>query len=68
MRKLFGLVLLLGLAALTPAPRVEAIGYPSCDRYCPTPTGNCGCPSWTDRPGRLTTCTSWNSVGGCWYE
>jgi hypothetical protein len=68
MRKLFGLAVLLGLAALVPAPRAEAIGGPRCDLYCPTTNGTCSCPPWTDRPGRLTTCTSWNSVGTCWYE
>lgn len=68
MSKLFGLAVLLGIAALAPAPRAEAIGYPRCDLYCPTPTGNCSCPSWTDRSDRLTTCTSWNKLGGCWYE
>jgi hypothetical protein len=68
MRKLFGLAVLLGLTALMPAPRVEAIGYPSCDLPCPTTTTNCSCPPWTDRPGHITTCGSWNRVGGCWYE
>ena len=68
MRKLFGLAVLLGLATLVPAPRAEANGGPSCDLYCPTTTGTCSCPSWTDRPGHLTTCGSWNRVGSCWYE
>ena len=69
MRKLFLLASLLGVAVLAAwTPRAEAIGYPRCDLYCPTPTGNCSCPSWTDRPGHLTTCSGWNRVGGCWYE
>jgi len=68
MKKLLGLAVLLGISALASAPSAQAIAYPRCDLYCPTTTGNCGCPPWTDRPGRLTTCTSWNSVGACWYE
>lgn len=67
-RKLVFLALLGIVALISWAPRAEAIGYPRCDLYCPTSTGNCSCPSWTDRPGHLTTCTSWNKVGGCWYE
>lgn len=67
MKRLFLALVLLGAAASVPS--VEAIGYPSCDTYCPGKTSGtvCGCPSWTDRPGRQTFCGSWNRVGNCWY-
>lgn len=67
MKRLLIALALLGVANIVPS--VEAIGYPSCDTYCPgKPTSTiCGCPSWTDRPRRQTTCGSWNRVGNCWY-
>lgn len=67
-RKLLLLAAVLGLCGVSWTS--EAACYPSCDTYCvgkPTST-ICGCPKWTDRPCRMTTCGSWNRVGSCWYE
>lgn len=65
-KKLLILAAVLGISAL--ATQADAIIYPRCDTSCPTSSGVCSCPSWTDRPGATTTCGSWNQVGGCWYE
>jgi hypothetical protein len=64
--KLLILAAVLGISALT--PKADAIGYGRCDSSCPTSTGLCTCPSWTDRSGATAYCKSWNTVGGCWYE
>lgn len=66
MRKLFAVAIV--AAASLWEPSAQAACYPSCAVYCPTASGQCGCPKWTDRPCRLVSCSSWNSVGGCWYE
>lgn len=71
-KKLLSLIPVLGLAALASwAPQAEAVGY--CDNgYCDGKPASalCGCPPWTDKPGKSTFCGAWNSVSraGCWYE
>jgi hypothetical protein len=64
------LLLTAALCLSLAASSAQAIYYPPCDTYCPTvaPASVCMCPKWTDRPYRIVTCSSWNSVGSCWYE
>ena len=63
-------LLLAAALCLSLGASAQASYYPPCDTYCPTvaPASICMCPKWTDRPYRVVTCSSWNSVGGCWYE
>ena len=66
--KLLALAAVLGIAAfVSPTPRAEAASG-ACDTACPTATGFCNCPLWTDRPKAVVFCTGWNRVGACWYE
>jgi hypothetical protein len=65
-KKLLLLAAVLGVTALS---NVQATALP-CDVYCPTATGHCSCPSWSDKPGFSTYCKSWYSItaAGCFYE
>jgi hypothetical protein len=64
-RMLFALALLAGASLLVPPAEAAFYGY--CDTACPTLDGRCNCPKWTDRPGAVVFCGSWNRVGACWY-
>ena len=67
MRKLVLFAVALGIA-LASSSSSQAIGYPPCNTGCPTTSGKCICPSYTDRPNAVAFCSNWNQVGGCWYE
>jgi hypothetical protein len=69
-KKLFILAAVLALAMLASwTPMVEAVGYcgPS---YCAgkPPSALCGCPPYSDFPGKTAFCGNWNRVGACWAE
>jgi hypothetical protein len=67
--KLLAAAALLGvslLPSLSVSASASALRY--CDTACPTATGQCNCPLWTDRPKAPAFCGGWNTVGGCWYE
>jgi hypothetical protein len=66
MRKLVLFTVALGLALISSSS--QAISYPPCNTGCPTTSGKCLCPSYTDRPNAVAFCSNWNRVGGCWYE
>lgn len=68
MRKLVLFAVALGIALASSSSPSQAIGYPLCDTGCPTTSGKCICPSYTDRRNAVAFCTNWNQVGGCWYE
>ncbi len=65
-KKLFLALALLGASLISTVASSSAL-HP-CDTSCPTVSGYCNCPSWTDRRGAQVFCGSWNRVGGCWYE
>jgi hypothetical protein len=65
-KKLFLALALLGASLMSSVASSSALR--PCDTACPTATGFCNCPSWTDRPGVQVFCGSWNRVGACWYE
>lgn len=69
-KKLLGLTAALAIAALASwAGTAEAVGGCSATYCAGKPaTAFCGCPSYTDFPGRTATCGSWNRVGVCWAE
>jgi hypothetical protein len=67
MKKLVFLAVVLGMA-LASSSTIQAIGYPQCNIGCPTSSGMCICPSYTDRRNAVAFCSNWNQVGGCWYE
>ena len=70
-KKLLGLTVALGITALASwsVPAVATDIPPCTGRICIRPLPpQCYCLGYTDFPGKVVTCATWNQVGGCWAE